>query len=156
MSFKRTHFWGLQRAVAMATEMVISECWHLWCPFFHLSFCVVKGGNEAGTLERTLHQLTGLLQIGFGEAGSSLISKSMNTDSSDLNPLVDGRFLPLLNIISYELRLVWFAGTRMLGLFGFCDIRRFTDATECLKEEVMLYVNRIAQIVHSEVRIKTQ
>ena len=41
----------------------------------------------------------------------------------------------------------------MLAIFGFCDIRRFTDATECLKEDVMMYVNEIAAIVHSNVAI---
>mmetsp|Transcript_37368 Transcript_37368/g.73494 ORF Transcript_37368/g.73494 Transcript_37368/m.73494 type:complete len:760 (+) Transcript_37368:73-2352(+) len=90
-------------------------------------------GNETGILERTLAQLTGLLQVGFGEAGSRMIAKCMNTDSGDLNPLVDG--------------------TKMTGIFGFCDIRRFTDATECLKEDVMMYVNEIADIVHHEVKL---
>lgn len=88
--------------------------------------------NETGILERTLAQLTGLLQVGFGEAGSRMIAKCMNTDSGDLDPLVDG--------------------TKMVGIFGFCDIRRFTDATECLKEDVMMYVNEIADIVHGEVK----
>jgi len=88
--------------------------------------------SETGMLERTLKQLTGLLQVGFGEAGSRMIAKCMNTTSGDLNPLVDG--------------------TKMLAIFGFCDIRRFTDATECLKEEVMMYVNEIAMIVHGETK----
>jgi hypothetical protein len=35
------------------------------------------------------------------------------------------------------------------AIFGFCDIRNFTDTTECLQEEVMLFVNRIACILHS-------
>jgi hypothetical protein len=39
-------------------------------------------------------------------------------------------------------------GRKMRGVFGFCDIRQFTDATECLQEEVMVFVNRIAEIVH--------
>ena len=33
-------------------------------------------------------------------------------------------------------------------IFGFCDIREFTAATECLREDVMLFVNGVAQIVH--------
>jgi class 3 adenylate cyclase len=35
------------------------------------------------------------------------------------------------------------------SIFGFCDVRQFTDTTECLQEEVMLFVNRIAHILHS-------
>jgi class 3 adenylate cyclase len=31
----------------------------------------------------------------------------------------------------------------------FCDIRQITDATECLQEEVFVYTNRIAGVVHS-------
>ncbi len=38
-----------------------------------------------------------------------------------------------------------------MAVFGFCDIRNFTDATEVLQEGVMEFVNSIAQIVHTEV-----
>lgn len=41
------------------------------------------------------------------------------------------------------------AGRLMKGVFGFCDIRQFTDATECLQQDVMVFVNRIAEIVHT-------
>ena len=51
--------------------------------------------------------------------------------SGDLNPMLPGR--------------------RVTGIFGFCDIRQFTDATEVLQEEVMEFVNSIAKIVHLEV-----
>jgi hypothetical protein len=37
------------------------------------------------------------------------------------------------------------------GIYGFCDIRNFTDATEILTEDVLLFVNAIAEVVHSEV-----
>jgi class 3 adenylate cyclase len=36
-------------------------------------------------------------------------------------------------------------------VFGFCDIRNFMATTEVLREEVLLYVNEIASIVHSTV-----
>lgn len=38
-----------------------------------------------------------------------------------------------------------------MAIFGFCDIRNFTDITEVLQEGVMSFVNTIADIVHSEV-----
>jgi hypothetical protein len=83
--------------------------------------------NETGMLERTLQKLTGLLQVGFGEAGSRMIKKCMDSnEQGDLDPLVDG--------------------DRIVAIFGFCDIRRFTDATECLREDVMMYVNEIATL----------
>jgi class 3 adenylate cyclase len=38
----------------------------------------------------------------------------------------------------------------LLGsIFGFCNVLNFTDTKECLQEEVMLFVNRIAHILHS-------
>jgi hypothetical protein len=40
-------------------------------------------------------------------------------------------------------------GVRIQAIFGFCDIRNFTDATEVLKEGVMVFVNEIANIVHN-------
>ena len=40
------------------------------------------------------------------------------------------------------------SGSMIKSIFGFCDVRQFTDTTECLQEEVMLFVNRIAFILH--------
>jgi class 3 adenylate cyclase len=42
-------------------------------------------------------------------------------------------------------------GKKILAIFGFCDIRNFTDATEVLQENVMVFVNEIAEIVHGTV-----
>ena len=42
-------------------------------------------------------------------------------------------------------------GTVIRSIFAFCDVRQFTDTTECLQEEVMLFVNRIAHILHNTV-----
>ena len=36
------------------------------------------------------------------------------------------------------------------GIFGFCDIRSFTNCTEVLQEECILFVNSIAAIVSDE------
>lgn len=82
---------------------------------------------ETVLLETTLAKIGGLLQIGFGEAGTEIIKQNMS-HGGELNPLIAGR--------------------KMTGIFGFCDIRQFTDATECLQEEVMVFVNRIGDIVH--------
>jgi class 3 adenylate cyclase len=44
------------------------------------------------------------------------------------------------------------ASTRgQIAVFGFCDIRRFTDTTEVLQEGVMEFVNTIAHLVHGAV-----
>ncbi len=66
----------------------------------------------------------------YGEAGASLVSRMIRSESSLLD-------------FSEEL------GTKTLAIFGFCDIRNFTDATEILQEEVVSLVNKVAYIVHS-------
>lgn len=35
-------------------------------------------------------------------------------------------------------------GKKVMCIFGFCDIRNFTDATEVLEANVMVFVNEIA------------
>lgn len=87
-----------------------------------------EGGNyETALLEATLAKIGGLLQVGFGEAGAEIIGKNMS-GGGELDPMIPGK--------------------KMTAIFGFCDIRQFTDTTECLQEEVMVYVNKIGQIVH--------
>jgi hypothetical protein len=71
-----------------------------------------------------------LLAIGFGEAGSKIIGQNMRK-GDDVDPLLPG--------------------LKCMCIFGFCDIRRFTDATEVLQEGVMLFVNEIGEIVHGVV-----
>jgi class 3 adenylate cyclase len=39
-------------------------------------------------------------------------------------------------------------GNKTMAIYGFCDIRKFTETTEALQEKVMLFVNDIAKIVH--------
>lgn len=68
-----------------------------------------------------------LLVVGFGEAGSEIIVKNIETHGA-INPVL--------------------SGTKMIAIFGFCDIRNFTDATEVLQTGVLNFVNDIAEIVH--------
>lgn len=43
------------------------------------------------------------------------------------------------------------SGKKVLGVFGFCDIRNFNTANEILKEDVMEFINKIAGILHKRV-----
>ena len=52
-----------------------------------------------------------LLALGFGEAGSEIIAKNM-AKSGDVDPMMPGK--------------------KKAAIYGFCDIRNFTDATEVL------------------------
>ena len=62
-------------------------------------------------LETTLGKIGALLALGFGEAGSTIIAKNMS-GAGEVDPMLPG--------------------TKALYIFGFCDIRCFTDATEVL------------------------
>ncbi|CCI41125.1 unnamed protein product [Albugo candida] len=84
-------------------------------------------GFETALLELTLFKVGRLMQVGFGAAGADIIGKNMG--SGDLDPMLPGK--------------------KITAIYGFCDIRQFTDTTECLQEEVMVYVNKLGDIMHS-------
>jgi hypothetical protein len=42
-------------------------------------------------------------------------------------------------------------GKRIEAIFGFCDISYFEDITYVLQTEIMVFVNEIAEILHSTV-----
>eukprot|EP00920_Eleutheroschizon_duboscqi_P040447 GHVT01096819.1.p1 GENE.GHVT01096819.1~~GHVT01096819.1.p1 ORF type:complete len:1066 (+),score=214.22 GHVT01096819.1:332-3529(+) len=85
---------------------------------------------ETRILEQTIVKIGTLMALGFGEAGANVIAKNLES-SEGVNPMVPG--------------------CKLTAIFGFCDIRNFTDATEVLKEKVMVFVNSIAEIVHGVV-----
>ncbi len=88
-------------------------------------------GMETTRLIRTISKIAGLMRVGFGEAGADIIGQNLNFSNGT----------DRLNLLG--------TGRKIHSIFGFCDVRQFTDTTECLQEEVMLFVNRIAHILHS-------
>jgi class 3 adenylate cyclase len=87
-------------------------------------------GLETTKLLVTINKIGTLMRVGFGEAGASVIANNLSkSEGGRLNLIADGLMIR--------------------SIFGFCDVRQFTDTTECLQEEVMLFVNRIAHILHS-------
>lgn len=104
--------------------------------------CCTKSVNkeslETFLLNKTLTKIGTLLALGYGEAGSKIIIKNMNDENNQneeennenlINPMV--------------------SGSKVMAIYGFCDIRNFTDTTEVLEEDIMLFVNEIAEIVHN-------
>jgi len=89
-----------------------------------------RDSHETGVIQEAMAKISGLLQIGFGEAGAKIIAHNL-AEEGELNPMVPGQ--------------------RIEAVYGFCDIRNFTDATECLQEDVMLFVNSVADILHHSV-----
>jgi class 3 adenylate cyclase len=86
-------------------------------------------GMETTLLLQTITKIGSLMRVGFGEAGASVIAKNLGGSQDNK-----------LNLMG--------SGNLIHSIFGFCDVRNFTDTTECLQEEVMLFVNRIAHILH--------
>jgi class 3 adenylate cyclase len=92
-------------------------------------------GLEPTLLLQTIAKIGALVRIGLGEAGADIISRHMQDDGD-----ADGGVGNKLDLRS--------SGRLVSALFVFCDVRNFTDTTECLQEEVMLFVNKIAAILH--------
>lgn len=84
---------------------------------------------ETKILENAIIKLGKLLALGFGEAGSEIIGKNMDDDSATVNAMIPGN--------------------KVEAVFGFCNIRNFTDTTEVLQDKVMVFVNQVAEIVHT-------
>ncbi|XP_057871704.2 uncharacterized protein LOC131078078 [Cryptomeria japonica] len=84
---------------------------------------------ETRFIEASLIKIASLTKVALGDAGMDILS--VNLKGSEFNPMVPGK--------------------KVRACFGFCDIRNFTDATECLQEEVMMFVNKIADLIHNKV-----
>lgn len=93
---------------------------------------LIRGGNDLETIsiENAIIKIGTLLALGFGDAGSQIIAKNI-AQGGDVDPMLPGH--------------------KEFAIFGFCDIRNFTDSTEVLQEDVMVFVNKIAYIVHKTV-----
>ena len=85
---------------------------------------------EMKVIEKAILKISALLAIGFGEAGGEIIKENLSS-GSELNPLIKGK--------------------KKTAIFGFCDIRNFSLINEALEETTILFVNRIADIVHTSV-----
>lgn len=89
---------------------------------------MAKKRYETALLEQTIEKVSTLMQVGFGAAGAEIIGANMQAADGAVDPMVDGVVIT--------------------SIYGFCDIRKFTDTTECLQEQVMTYVNSLGTIVH--------
>jgi len=91
----------------------------------------VLKGMETHFLMSTILRIGSLMKVGFGSAGVEIIRSSLQRGQSK-------------NVLNLDTK-----GSSVSCVFLFCDIRQFTDATESLQEEVFVFTNRIAAVVHS-------
>ena len=89
--------------------------------------------SETDFVEGALRKFCKLLQVAFGEAGAGVIGKNLKA-GAELDPMSPDN------------------GIKMRAIFGFVEIRSFSDCTECLEEQVMIFVNTIARYVHNAVQ----
>ena len=88
-------------------------------------------GMETAFLMSTILRIGNLMKVGFGSAGVEIIKNNLQEGQNKNMLILNER------------------GSTVSCIFLFCDIRQFTDATECLQEEVFVFTNRIAAVVHS-------
>eukprot|EP00536_Pseudo-nitzschia_multiseries_P017930 jgi/Psemu1/328688/estExt_fgenesh1_pg.C_19450001 len=91
----------------------------------------VLKGMETEFLMSTIVRIGSLMKVGFGSAGVKIIRNNLQKDGNTGAVILSSQ------------------GSRVSCIFMFCDIRSFTDATECLQEEVFVFTNQIAAVVHS-------
>lgn len=105
----------------------MSRPWQILYKYRHAK--KYKEPMETVMLEKTIIKLGGLLALGFGEAGAEVIGQNMKVSATaGVNAMVPG--------------------SKVDAIIGFCNIRHFMEATEVLKEKVMLFVNQVGEIVH--------
>jgi class 3 adenylate cyclase len=85
---------------------------------------------EIKVIQLAIIKISALLAIGFGEAGGAILRENISSQEG-LNPMIPGK--------------------KKCAIFGFCDIRGFPDINVALQEKTMVFVNEIADIVHSSV-----
>lgn len=86
--------------------------------------------EELHLIDKSIMKIAYLMAVGYGDAGTGIIIRNMGK-SKGLDTDI--------------------AGEKVIGIYGFCDIRNFTDATEVLQKDVMTFVNKIAAVVHINV-----
>ncbi|OQR95046.1 Voltage-gated Ion Channel (VIC) Superfamily [Thraustotheca clavata] len=87
---------------------------------------------ETRMLEKTMGKIGRLLQVGFGSAGTEIISKNMG-GTGELNVMIPGK--------------------KITSIFGFGIIEHFTETCSVLEESVITYINTLADIVHTDANI---
>ncbi|KAG7377449.1 hypothetical protein PHYPSEUDO_011635 [Phytophthora pseudosyringae] len=87
---------------------------------------------ETKMLEDTLSKIGRLLQVGFGAAGTEIIAKNMG-GTGDFDVMIPGK--------------------KITSVFGFGIIEHFTETCSILEEDVITYINTIAEIVHGDAKI---
>lgn len=88
-----------------------------------------KSHLETGLLEHSITKMCSLLSLGLGEAGAGVVADNIRRSGAEVTAISPGK--------------------KVNAIFGFCDIRQFSNITEVLQEDVLEFVNCIARVVHA-------
>ena len=66
--------------------------------------------------------------MGFGEKGAQVVTRTLTYDEKFMELLIPGKKVNMI--------------------FSVCHIRKFSETTECLLDEIIVFVNKIVKIVH--------
>jgi len=91
----------------------------------------IMDGMETKFLINSISRISSLMKVGFGSAGVEIIRSNLEKGAR--------KDITFGNIV----------GVTVSCIFLFSDIRGFTDVSECLQEEVFVFTNRIASVMHS-------
>ena len=101
--------------------------------FFNDAFQNNKGKKKKydfQIIKSAIIRISDLLILGFGEAGGQIIKENLNKNN-------EFRFIS--------------KGRKKLAIFGFCDIRDFSKVNIALEQDIMIFINEVAKIVHSSI-----
>jgi hypothetical protein len=90
-----------------------------------------KGGPQLETamLEHTIMKIGSLLQLGFGASGADVLGANMSSGDGELN--------------------IMMPGLRVYSIFAYVDIRESACIAEAMDDDVLTYINLIADIVQT-------
>eukprot|EP00928_Gymnodinium_smaydae_P072802 TRINITY_DN56098_c0_g1_i1.p1 TRINITY_DN56098_c0_g1~~TRINITY_DN56098_c0_g1_i1.p1 ORF type:complete len:1023 (+),score=231.79 TRINITY_DN56098_c0_g1_i1:124-3192(+) len=127
LEFRREQLEAVRQREEMAKKSRIVQT---IAPLLHLKNKKAKEPMETVILEKTIIKLGGLLACGFGETGSEIVGQNTikGGSSIELNPSCFGRKVDLI--------------------IGMCEIADLMPIAEVLKENLTLFINQIAAVVH--------
>ena len=83
--------------------------------------------TENSILEETLARIGNLIKVSFGHNNEEIVSAYINADEMDMSR----------------------SGNTVRLIFGLVKIQKFTEITDLLQEQVLLFLNKIGRIVHA-------
>jgi len=84
---------------------------------------------ETAVLDKTITKIASLLAMGLGENGSNILSRSLKENfDQELNLMLEGQ--------------------KTVAIYCYCELKKFYEIFKVFKEDILILVNDIADILH--------